>query len=195
MLKEIFSLVNITDVVVALIFVRTVWIAVIKGLSAEFFKVLSVLITSFIALHYFSALAAFFGKHISMPFVHLELLAIIVIWGIITFIFRIIREAWIVSVNPEGKVILSQRIGGVILAIPRAGLISGMIFFMIYTSGSPFLNRQAKKSWLGFHFQDTSFRVYHLFYDGLIQKIFPNEEKNPALLKLKERYKPKPEKR
>ena len=191
MLKEIGNFINLADILVALIFVRTIWIGLIKGLSSEFFKVLNVFVTSFIALHYFTALAVFFGKHLSIPLVQLELLAFIVIWGVITFIFRIVREAWVVSVNPEGKVILGQRIGGIILAIPRVGLISGLLFFMIFLSGNPFLNRQVRNSWLGFHFQDTSFRVYDLFYDGFIHKVFPNEEKNPALLKVKDRYKPK----
>ncbi len=191
MLKEICDLVNLADVLVALIFMRTLWMGVVKGLNSEFFKALGVLLTCFIGLHYFSGLAAFFGKHLPLSSIQTEILAVAVIWGIIGFLLRIVREAWIVSINPEGKVILSQRLGGAVLAFIRACLICGLIFFLIFTSGIPFLNRQVRTSWLGFHFQDTSFRVYDLIYDGAIHRIFPNENKNPALKKLKDRYKSK----
>jgi len=195
MLKEILNIINIVDILIIAVFIRIIWIAVIKGVMVEFFKLFAVFITCFVALHYFNQLAGVLKGFLTLPVSLIEILAVVILWAFITILFRFMREGWLASINPEGKVALSQRIAGGALALPRAVLVSGLIFFLIFVSGNVYLNKKARQAWSGFYFRDKALRVYMLVYSQIVSRLFTGEEINMELEKVPERYKKKTSKK
>ena len=62
MLTQFFNRINWVDVILAILFVRIIFISVKNGVIAEIFKFLAVLSALFISLHYYAYLAEFMAK-------------------------------------------------------------------------------------------------------------------------------------
>jgi len=186
MLKEILGSVNPVDILIFGIFIRIIWIGAVKGLMVEFFKFFGILFATFVTLHYFTRLAQYLQHVAALQKTLTYVLAFGIIWLLMAVIFKIVREGWMLMINPEGKNPFWQRIGGGLLAVFRAVLISGMAFMMIFASGNQYLAKKAGDSWTGFYFMDVSPQVYKGIFNGLIGRFFPDEEINKVVFGLKD---------
>jgi len=188
MLGEIISKINPVDVIIALIFLRCLYIGLHRGFVVEFFKLLGMILATFITLHYYSHFAYLLGPLVFIPYETAELLSFCLLWLFIVVIFKVVREGWMIMINPEEKISVVQKIGGIVVAIPRAFLICGMAFLLVFSSRNFELSDSAHKSFCGFYLMDISPQIYNTIYEGLIKKVFPNEAKNSSVFKLKSLY-------
>ena len=188
MLKEILVNLNWVDILTGCILVRCIYSGVKKGLVFELFKWLGMLFATFIAIHYYVRLALSLQHLVMLPTVMGEPLAFIFLWLMVVGIFKLIRDGWmiILKVEPTGAV---QKWGGLILAFPRAALISGLILILIFIIGHPFLTKGVRNSLSGFPLARLSIRIYEGSFNLVVSKLFLGEKKNEKTSQFKDMLK------
>ncbi len=192
MLKEIFSFINPVDVVILMIFVRAVWIGTAKGMTVELFKLTGTSFATFIILHYYTDFGLILQNNIAMPTPVALGISFCLLWILVTILFRFVREGTMVMLNPENRISLVQRAGGIILAVGRAILVGGLVFVLIVTPGSKELVSAARHSLSGFLLGDVSPRVYEMTGENLIRPLFPDEKKSSAVSEFRKKFRAEP---
>lgn len=188
MINEILSNLNSIDILIGCVLIWCLYIGVTKGMVAEIFRLLGIFSSTFIALHYYVALANLLDGVIVLPMSVSLVLSFLVLWVGVVIIFKFMREGCMVILNVKTHPIIN-RWGGASVALVRGSLICGLMFCLIFISGNKFLSDRAKKSFSGFYAMDLSPRIYGVVFDKVIGKLFPSEKKNIAAFELKENRK------
>ncbi len=177
MISEILSIINVVDIIILGIFLRSIYIGYQQGLLVEFFKLLGITFATFFSLHYFVSFALFLGKLLPLPMDMVVVVAYVMIWIIIVALFAVVRQGWMLSFKPFEKTFPYKVLGG-ILGTVRAAFITGLVFLLIFISSSTFFVRTARSSLSGFYLKDVAVSFYNFSYNSLIVKVFPKEPIN-----------------
>ena len=190
MFREILSSVNWIDILIGCIVARGVYIGEKKGAVVELFKLCGMLFGTFIILHYYMRFAQSLHKMTAIPIAVNRFLSFIFLWLIVVVVFKIIREGWMVIFKPKDPSTASKW-GGAFLAFVRSSLVCGLMFLLIFASGNEYLRTKARNSFTGFYLADFSPSIYEFIYNGVISRLFPEEQKNNDVFRLKDRPKEK----
>ena len=185
MINEILSNLNFVDILVGCVMIWCLYIGVTKGVVAEIFRLVGIFFSTFVALHYYVALANFLDGVVILPMSVNLLLSFSFLWVVTVIIFKFIREGCMFILNVKPHPIIN-RWGGAFVALVRGPLVCGLMFCFIFMSGNKFLSDKAKKSFSGFYVIDLSPGIYGVVFDKVIGKLFPSEKKNTAAFELKE---------
>ena len=177
MISEILSIINVVDIIVLGIFVRSIYIGYDQGLLVEFFKMLGMVFATFFTLHYFVTFALFLGKLLPLPMDMVVVVAYVIIWVVMIALFAVVRQGWMLGLKPFEKTFPYRVLGGILGAV-RATFIVGMLFLVIFISSSTFFVRTARSSFSGFYLKNVAVDFYNFCYNGFIVKVFPKEPIN-----------------
>jgi len=177
MISEIFSIINVVDIIVLCVFVRSIYIGYNQGLMVEFFKMLGIVFATFFSLHYFVSFALFLGKLLPLPMDMVVEVAYVTIWIVMVALFAVVRQGWMLTFKPFEKTFAYRMLGGG-LGTVRAAFITGLLFLAIFISSSTFFVRTARSSLSGFYLKDIAVSFYTFSYKNFIVKVFPKEPIN-----------------
>ncbi len=180
MIREILTIVNIVDVVVFFIFIRSAYIGFTQGLIVELFKMMGILFATFFTLHYFIILTSYLGGVLPLPMDMIVVVAYIMIWVIMVALFAVVRQGWMLGFPPIEKTFIYKILGGVLGTI-RAMFVSGLLFLVIFISSSAILVQSARSSFAGFYLKSISVDFYKSCYMNFIVRVFPKEPMNDKI--------------
>jgi uncharacterized membrane protein required for colicin V production len=182
MWNDILARINVVDVVMACIIIRIVYIGLVQGFIVEIFKVIGMVIATFIAIHYYSKFALFIRDAFPLAKPIREFLSFNFLWFLIVSVFAVVRSGWIIGFKVDKLSVLS-RIAGGFLALGRAVLVCGLVFVFIFLSGNQVYEKSARQSLAAFYLLNVSTSLYDFIGDGVV-KVFPAEKKNGQIFEL-----------
>jgi uncharacterized membrane protein required for colicin V production len=182
MWNDILTRINVVDVVMLCIIVRIVYIGLAQGLIVELFKVIGMIVATFITIHYYVKFALFIRDAFPLAKPIREFLSFGFLWFLIVSVFAIVRSGWIIGFKVDRISVLS-RIAGGFLALGRAALVCGLVFIFIFLSGNRAYEKSARQSLAAFYLLNVSTGLYDFMGDGVV-KVFPAEKKNGQVFEL-----------
>lgn len=175
--------VNLLDVLMLCIIVRGYYVGSRTGLLAETFRLVSVICSTFIVVHYYPALAQFLREKLFISERVYEFVAF-VLWVAIAFgLFFFIREGWLLLFKVERKSVFNKWTGG-ILSLVTSYFLCGLIFLAFVFLNNDFVRQQVDSSLSRVVWNKTSGNVYKAFYGAVVRPFFPGERPNPQVMKL-----------
>ena len=152
----------------------------------EFFKLIGMLVATFITLHYFTSFGEFLGGFLPLPLHFMEFISFLALWMVVVLVFKVIRDGWLLLIKTEAQETLNK-VGGALTGIFRGLLVCGMVIMAFFLSGNHYLTKTSNASFSGFYLTNFSTGVYESCFDNLVSKFFPKEKKNLDALKITSR--------
>ncbi|MCR4336745.1 MAG: CvpA family protein [Candidatus Omnitrophica bacterium] len=171
---------NLIDVMVVGILLRSIYIGFRQGAVVELFKLLGMIFAIFLCLHYYLQASALITEHLDIGAPTNEFFAFAFLWLMIFVVFKIVYEGIAILIRnkiPDGI----NKIAGITLGLTRGILVGSLAIALVYVSKNNFLTSQAQQSFGGFYVAHISIDIYEGIYYRLIKPAFPSEEKNEAL--------------
>ncbi|MCA9405229.1 MAG: CvpA family protein [Candidatus Omnitrophica bacterium] len=165
------------DVIIICVFALRIFAGRKAGIWSEFVGVIGACVAIFTTLHYYSGLAKFFKSVYLIKTFPVEMIAVIVIFGSVMFLFYILQEAWGAVFRLEIPGTINKRVG-LVLATGNAFLLSALIFFSIIAIKDSAAVKLAQRSYSKKIFSRIALNIYSTGYEYIIKRIFPAEEAN-----------------
>jgi len=171
---------NWVDIVIIVLFVRLGFEAIKMGIAVEAFKLLGSLLAVYLAFHYFTSLADFIAKALSLETVPIEFIDFFcfnILWSLgygISILFRLLFSHFvkIETISPL------NRWGALALGMVRAFFVVSMTSFMLSMSSVSYLKDSVSNSFLGSNAVEFAPGVYRACWNGLFSKLMPEEKFN-----------------
>ena len=153
------------------------------GLTFEFFKLCGVLFSTFIALHYYTALSdilrsRFLPKKMPLEFLDFLFFLILVVAGYLSFIG--LRSLLYRFMNLDSAPRISK-IGGLILGLVRGFFLIGLLTFTLAISSVSYFRDSVKSSYLGSRAVTISPWTYNWLLNNIVIKFSAQEKFNPTV--------------
>jgi hypothetical protein len=116
----------------------------------------------------------------------MELVSFLVLWIGVVFVFKVIRDGWMLLIKTEAQEAFNK-FGGALTGAFRGLLVSGMLVIVLFLSGNQYLIKSINTSFSGFYLTTFSTGIYESCFDNLEAKFFPKEKKNLSVLKITSR--------
>lgn len=187
MISGILTKLNWVDFIVICIIIRILYVAAKNGVVVESFKLLGIIFTTYISLHYYINLSNYIAARFpgfQFPQDLLQFFVFIVLVTISYSIFVFARRLFCNLVKMEAVPMLSKW-GGVFLGVGRGFLTAGLIVLLLLISTFPYLNTSVRKSYSGKYLFNTSVASYSAMWNGLMSKFLTNEKYNDSISKIK----------
>ncbi len=185
MFPDFITNINWIDIVMGCVLARAIYIGVRTGFVIEFFKLLGIVLGTFLALHYYVRLGDFLHTKLWMPAEMVNIIAYLLLWILAVLVMKFIRDGWMLILKTQANPVIDKW-GGFILGIIRGLLICGLVYTLFFLTRNPYLGKKSKDSFLGFYLVDLSPNVYSGCFDGFISKFFSDEKRNNDVFKLKD---------
>jgi uncharacterized membrane protein required for colicin V production len=166
---------NVIDFLMIFVIAVTIRSGVRAGIVAEVFRLIGILCTIFVVLHYYVGFAdvlrdQLFGEKIATEFLAFSILTIVLV-----VLFILISKGWVLVL----KIDFHKRIdayGGAVLSLVRSYFVCGLIFFALalaqHQNASPMVWQSASSR----IFRYVAIDSYRATYAVLIEKFFPSKE-------------------
>ncbi|PIQ87950.1 MAG: hypothetical protein COV73_01450 [Candidatus Omnitrophica bacterium CG11_big_fil_rev_8_21_14_0_20_43_6] len=183
MIAETLVQFNFFDFVIIIVLFRICYIAAQMGLSVEIFKLQGVIFSTYIALHYYTALSdllykRFLPKVMPLEFTDFVVFVLLVAAGCLGFVglrsvlFRFVQLNAIPRIN---------QVAGLILGIFRGFLIVGLISFTLAISSVKYFTNAVKYSYLGSRAVNISPATYDWLWNNIFSKFSAQEKYNTTV--------------
>lgn len=175
--------VNLVDVLVLCLFIRGFYVGFKSGVVAEFFRLISVLCSTFFVVHYYLPLAQFLLEKLFISEKICEFVAFTITAGAVFVLFFLIREGWLIVFKADIKSALIHW-GGAVLSVVTSYFIGGLLFLALVLLNNHFWNQDLANSFSRRVLSKTSVQVYEVGYTAFVKPFFPGEPINSRILKL-----------
>ncbi|MDD5292117.1 MAG: CvpA family protein [Candidatus Omnitrophica bacterium] len=183
MFYQYISQFNWVDILVIILTIRMCYIGLKRGLGIEVFKFISLCFCSFVAFHFFYSLGEFINSKIPiLPLESTLIFTYLVLIFIITIIFTIIRDGFLMVIRTEGDSPTSKYLG-ITLGFIRGLLISGFVIFALLISNIRYFELSCRSSFLGPKIVNMTTKTYEFAFYGIVSKIFPDQNFNQEVTK------------
>ena len=172
-------------VVVSLIFIAS-YRGFRKGIIVEMFKLLSIVLSIYASLHYFSLASDFLYHYFPV--------AKLVIWDLISFTLlavlayfavAVLRGIFLRFIKVEAAGSFNKW-GGLLTGFLRGLLTVSMIILLFYFSTVGYLKESVQKSSLGSRCALIDVKVYECIFNNVTSKFFPGEKLNQGIYEVLE---------
>lgn len=190
MLMNVIKEVKWVDIFVLLLVFRVCYVAVKSGFSLELFKLLSTVITLYLAMHYYLFVSNLLAKYIPAQNLYISLIncAIFVNLVIIGFFaFKLVRALFNRLLKVEAVSTLNKW-GSLFLGVTRSVLLASIIMFMLVISDISYLNKSVKTSYAGKRIFVVAPDTYIWLWDNIASKFSTTEKYNSAVVSIKEGF-------
>ncbi len=174
--------VNLVDFLVLFVFFRGFYVGLKSGVVAELFRLVSVLCSTFLIVHYYLPLAQFLLEKLFISEKICEFIAFTMTTGVVFLLFLLIREGWLIifKVNVQSPPV---RWGGAVLSLATSYFVGGLLFLALVLLNNNFWNQDLGSSFSRGVLNKTSVQVYQVGYTAFVKPFFPKEPMNPKVLK------------
>ena len=184
MLLEILQKVNLLDILIFLLFLRTISIALQKGFAIELFKLLGYLLATYLALHYYTICSDLAGKAFGLRMASVEFLDFFcfILLAFLGYNFFVLVRFVFVRKHPaEQEVSSLTRWGGAALGVIRGVLMNALIIVGLVASTFGYFKTQVAESFMGRALFDVSPVVYYWTWHNLTSTVSGDEQINPTV--------------
>lgn len=186
MLFAIIKQLNWVDVFAVFLLLRILYVSAKNGFVVELFKLIGIIFTIYLSLHYYSKLSNLISKRISLEQPHLEYVDFFMFISLVAatyLIFAFLRKIFLNFVKIEAVAVLSKW-GGLILGFFRGALSGGLVIIILSIATLPYLNTSARKSYFGERLFNITVFTYSALWNGVMSKFMANEKFNQAIFKV-----------
>ncbi len=186
MLFTIIKQLNWVDLFVVFLLLRILYVSAKNGFVAELFKLIGIIFTIYLSLHYYSKLSNLISKRMSLEQSRLEYVDFFIFISLVAatyLIFAFLRKIFLNFVKIEAVAILSKW-GGLILGFFRGALSGGLVIIILSIATLPYLNTSARKSYFGERLFNITVFAYSALWNGVMSKFMVNEKFNQAIFKV-----------
>lgn len=181
---------NFVDIIIIILSLRICYIAFQMGLPVELFKLLGIIFTTYISLHYYTSLSDIIGRRFlpkEMPLEFLDFLIFIILalGGYMGFV--VLRSMFYRFIKLEASPRISQ-FGGLILGFARAFFTIGLLIYILMISSVKYLNDSIKYSYLGRSVYSIAPQAYGWIWNNITSKFSAKEKFNPTVTEVLERF-------
>lgn len=149
-----------------------------SGRKSDFFTELVILIGTILAacfsLHYYVRFGNVLNANFVLPKNSQEVLAFVLIAGVIVGITLLAKGGWLVIL----KINLKKEIdnwGSLVLALTKSIFLCSLVLFTFIISGRPAIQEASAKSFSFMLFKKPALGAYSVFYTGFIAPFFKEE--------------------
>ncbi|MBI3315276.1 MAG: CvpA family protein [Candidatus Omnitrophica bacterium] len=178
MLTQFFRSINWVDVVLLVLFVRTVFISVKTGLIAEVFRLLGLVTALFVGLHHYAFAAEFLAKKTFLPLADLRFLVFTILVCAVILVFKFARDGILllfkVKTNHQGF----DKYGAGVLGAVRGWLLCSTVLFAVFLVSHPLVHAQAFSSWGHKVAARAAPDTYSFLFHQVIGKLFEGQKFN-----------------
>ncbi len=171
---------NWVDLLILAILVRIVYIGVQTGIVIELFKLLGVLLTAFVTLHYYSQFGVFLNRITKAPAAWMTPAAFVFLWVAMFLACWLIREGLLMIFTIEAQSMVDKW-GGAILGIGRFFIVASLTLFLFLSTGDKYFERMVSGSFSQKYILTVAPGFYNGVCDGFVLKVFPNAAANAAV--------------
>jgi len=189
---EIFNRINFVDIFLIFVGIRIFYISFEMGLPVELFKLLGIIFSTYISLHYYTALSdliqnSFIPKQMPLEFLDFLVFMVLALGGYLGFI--VLRNIFYRFLKLDASPRLSQ-IGGLILGLGRIYFTTGIFIYILMISSVKYLNESVKHSYFASRSVSISADTYAWLWNNIVEKFSTNEKFNPTVTEVMDRFKP-----
>jgi uncharacterized membrane protein required for colicin V production len=190
MILGILAKFNFLDFIILIVLFRVCYIAVKKGLSVEIFKFCGVLFSSYIALHYYTALSnliqgRFLPKEMPLEFLDFIIFIFLIALGYLCFVGLRGLLSRFIQLDAIPKI---NQCLGLILGIGRGFLIISLLSFILVISSVTYLSNSVKYSYLGRRSFAILPQTYAWLWSNIFSKFSAQEKFNPTVTQVMEKF-------
>jgi uncharacterized membrane protein required for colicin V production len=182
MLSKYFVGVNWVDFLIMGAIVRMCFIGMRTGVAIELFKLLSLWVTTVVSFHiYTTPLSDYLNSKLpALPLDAGDVFVFVCLLGIITILFRVVRESFFLLVKIEAHNVL-DRWAGLAIGCLRGFWVASIALFVMTISTVNYLEVSAKSSLFGSKLLSMAPSIYRTSYEGFVAKFIPYGDVNPAV--------------
>ncbi len=177
---EFLKKINWVDIFVILIFLRTIYIGLKRGLIVEFFKLLGVLVAATISFHFYTRIADFLNSKGPLPLDLADFFSLLVLSSVVILFFKFFRDGFNILIKAEVKPFFDKSAGFILSAL-RAFALSSLILVIMFFTNIDYLKASVKDSFSQSFLLRLSPRIYSSCFEGLMAKFFPDEQLNTTV--------------
>ena len=174
---------NYLDIVIVILGIRICYIAAKTGIAVEFFKLLGVLSSIYIASHYYTAFSDSFQQrflHQSVPLEFIDFIVFILLVIAVYLGFVLLRSTFYRFMKMEAAPELNK-FGGLILGLLRVYFTIGLLVYALMISSVHYLSSSVAHSYIGSRFSYVSAQTYNWIWGSVFSKFFPQEKLNSVV--------------
>lgn len=169
---------NWIDIVIVCLILITSYKGSQKGFLTEMFKLLGVILSIYLSLHYFSKASDYLLNHFkNLDVIFSDFVCFVVIVVLSYAAVTLLREVFSHFVKVEAVSVL-ERWGGLALGFARGLLLVSMLLIIFHLSTVPYLKGSVKKSYLGAQLALSDVKVYEFLFNGIASKFAQEERLN-----------------
>lgn len=186
MIANILTRLNWIDFIVLSVLIRVLYVGGKNGFIVELFKLIGIIFTTYISLHYYIKLSDLIGQRLPKAQVPSELvhfLVFILLVAVSYSVFVLVRRAFCNLVKMEAAPLLSKW-GGVFLGIGRGILTSSLVMIILLMSIFSYMNASVRKSYSGRYLFDVAVGTYSVIWNSFMSKFMAGEKFNDAISKI-----------
>lgn len=167
-------------VVISLIFIAS-YRGFKKGIIVEMFKLLSIVLSIYISMHYFSVVSDLLYKYFPIAkltlwdFISFTSLAVLAYFAVV-----VLRGIFLRFIKVEAAGSLNKW-GGLLTGLLRGLLTVSMIILLFYFSTVGYLKESVQKSSLGSRCARIDVKVYECIFNNAASKFFPGDKLNQGI--------------
>lgn len=184
MLLNILRQINWVDILVICLLLRTLYVSTTKGFAVELFKLIGIISSIYVSLHYFIIVSDFLMRRVGpkerMPLQFMDFLVFVLLLIAVYLIFALVRNVACHFFKAEVAPALSKW-GALILGLARGILTVGLLVFMLAISTIPYFKTSAKKSYSGQRLFNIVVSTYRNLWNGVMHKFTVNEQLNGVI--------------
>jgi uncharacterized membrane protein required for colicin V production len=171
---------NWVDLLIAVILLRVVFIGIQTGIVVELFKLLGVLLTAFVCLHYYSYVGIFLQRITKAPAGLMTPIAFVLLWAVMFLVCWLIREGLLIVFTIEAQSLVDKW-GGAFLGLGRFFVVASMVIFLFLSTGDKYFEKMVVRSFSQKYVLPVAPGFYSGVCDGFLIKVFPGEKMNVAV--------------
>ena len=179
--RQILTQLNWIDILVIVTIITASYKGSQAGFSAEIFKLIGLILSIYLSLHYFSQASDLLTQYapvIGMIFADFFCFLTIAVLAYLSM--AILRGVFTKFVKAEATAVL-DRWGGLFLGAAKGFLFISLLFLLFHLSSAPYLRNSLKKSRVGNSLTAIDVKVYEFIFNGLVSKFSPNEQLNQSI--------------
>ena len=178
--------VNLLDALMLCVIVRGYAVGSRTGLIAETFRIVSVVCSTFIVVHFYPLLAWFLRVMLFISERVFEFVAFALTAAVVFLIFFLIREGLLLLIKVERKSAFNKWTGA-ILSLVTSYFICGLIFLAFVLLHTDFAQEQVGSSLSRAVWSRTWVELYKGTFEAAVAPFCPEEQLNPRVMKLIEK--------
>lgn len=185
-LNETLTKFNWIDIVVLALILIMSYRGFKKGFIVEIFKLLGIVLSIYVSLHYFSRAGDFLQQRFPIvKLVHWDFICFTILAVMGCLAMAAARDIFCRFVKVEAASGLNKW-GGMLAGFSRGCLTASMLLLLLYFSTAAYLKESVKKSYLGSQSVVTDVKVYEFIFNNIVSKFSPGDKLNQGVYEVLE---------